>query len=159
MFNIFKKLYPKKDISTQFYDIKDVDNDDDDYDDDEDEIKEANINIVKDDNVVLFVKNLFTFLKKYKMCFLSGTIIFQDNNNELFNFLTFDNIKNDNCNGKVEATSPHYSYTHKKVYKKNDVESAETCVEKFLDPLNKKLEKYSCSNKTTLMLVLKWNIF
>jgi hypothetical protein len=82
------------------------------------------------------------------MCFLSGTIIFQDNNNELFNFLTFDNIKNDNCNGKVEATSPHYSYTHKKVYKNNDVESAETCVEKFLDPLNKKLEKYSCSNKT-----------
>jgi hypothetical protein len=147
MFNIFKNHFKSNKGKKEFYKIKDYYKEYDD-DDDDDDLKEGTINIIKDDNVVLFVKNLFTFLKKYKMCFLSGTIIFQDNNNELFNFLTFNNIKNDNCNGKVEATSGHYTLTHKEVYKNNKVESAETCVEKFLDPLNKKLEEFSCNNKT-----------
>lgn len=101
----------------------------------EDEIdipEKANIIIIKDDNVVLFVKNLFTFLKEKNMCFLSGTIIFQDNNNELFNFLTFNKKTNNNCDGKVKSTKAHITTTHKNVYDKINVTSAEICVEKFL---------------------------
>jgi len=62
------------------------------------------------------------------MCFLSGTIIFQDNNNELFNFLTFNNPNNNSCNRKVSSTNAHFTLTHKNVYKKDKVESAEICV-------------------------------
>ena len=122
---IRKKLNGNNDKRAELYKIED------DYDDVEEELKEVNLQKVNDDNVVLFVKNLFTFLKKYEMCFLSGTIIFQDNNNELFNFLTFDNIKKENCNGKIKATSAHYTLTHKDVYEKDNVKSVETCVEDF----------------------------
>ena len=93
---------------------------------DEDKIDEDKI-IEVDDNVILFVKYLFTFLKKNNMCFLSGTIIFQDNNNELFNFLTFNDTANNSCNGKVKSTNAHITTTHKKVYDKDKVESAEKC--------------------------------
>ena len=108
---------------------------------DEDKIDEDKI-IEVDDNVILFVKYLFTFLKKNNMCFLSGTIIFQDNNNELFNFLTFNDTANNSCNGKVKSTNAHITTTHKKVYDKDKVESAEKCVENFLSDniLKRKLE-------------------
>jgi hypothetical protein len=123
MFNILKNPF-NINKREEIYKI-DKDNNDD------DNLKEVDIKIVKDDNVVFFVKSLFTFLKKYEMCFLSGTIIFRDNNNKLFNFLIFDNINNNNCNGKVKATSAHYTLTHKDVYEKDNVKSVETCVEDF----------------------------
>ena len=82
------------------------------------------------------------------MCFLSGTIIFQDNNNELFNFLTFNNKNknNDLCYGKVESSNGHFTKTHLNVYNKKEVISAETCVNDFLTSYNKFLES-KCGKK------------
>jgi len=42
-----------------------------------------------DINVVAFIISFFSFLKDFNMCFLSGSTIFEDNNNKLYNLLTY----------------------------------------------------------------------
>jgi hypothetical protein len=141
MFNFFntENKYDK-------YKVHEKDSEEDSEEDPEEEHEEEPE--IKDNNVILFVKYLFTFLKKNKMCFLSGTIIFQDNNNELFNFLTFNNKNknNDLCYGKVESSNGHFTKTHLNVYNKKEVISAETCVNDFLTSYNKFLES-KCGKK------------
>ena len=53
------------------------------------------------------------------MCFLSGSIIFEDNNSKLFNFLTYGLLDENEigCDKKVERTNAHISFTHNEVYK------------------------------------------
>ena len=114
-------------------------------------IKRANIYKLQDDDkeIVLFVKKLFTFLKKNNMCFLSGTIIFEDNNNKLFNFLTYNSLTENSieCSNKVKRTNGHISITHNNVYDKQGVTSAEKCAEKFLNNQKKILHLYpTCNN-------------
>jgi hypothetical protein len=109
----------------------------------------ASIHKLPDDDteVVLFVKKIFTFFKYHNICFLSGTIIFEDNNSKLFNFLTYGILENNNCNNKVSKTNAHITLTHTNVYNKYGVESDESCSEKFL---NKKKKIFSIANNCSL---------
>jgi len=100
---------------------------------------------------------LFTFLKFKNMCFLSGTIIFEDNDNRLFNLLTyglFNNIEN-NCYTYNPLAKPHISLTHIDVFKKKRVESNEICFKYSLSKefLSKLFQK-KCSNLKCLKMEL-----
>jgi hypothetical protein len=71
-----------------------------------------------------FIQKIFTFLKEYNMCFLSGTLIFEDENNRLFNILTYYEDSTEPClnnNNKII----HYTTTHNDVFTKKDVKPDE----------------------------------
>jgi len=74
-------------------------------------------------NVLGFVLTLFRFLKEKDMCYLSGSIVFEDDNNKLFNLLTYGYLDNtsDICIPDVALPYPHITITHKEVFKKPDV--------------------------------------
>jgi hypothetical protein len=82
-----------------------------------------------DINIVAFIIGLFSFLKNFDMCFLSGSFIFEDNNNKLFNLLTYGYINNTDeiCEKDKALAKPHITITHNEVYKKEGVTSAESC--------------------------------
>jgi len=92
-------------------------------------IEEERLLEKNDINVVAFIISFFSFLKNFNMCFLSGSTIFEDNNNKLCNLLTYGNIgiTDDICDKKKNISKPHITYTHNEVYKKEGVKSAEKC--------------------------------
>ncbi len=99
---------------------------------------------VKKDNVLAFVIGFFKYLKKYQMCFISGSIIFEDDNNRLFNLLTYGELdyKGNECNLENALASSHITITHKEVFKKPDVkvvEDDEKCI--TLNRAKKSLKK------------------
>ncbi len=85
------------------------------------------------------------------MCFLSGSIIIEDNNSKLFNFLTYGLLDENEigCDKKVERTNAHISFTHNEVYKNNRVNSAEKCSKSFLN-LNKNFVNLTFNKKYML---------
>lgn len=69
----------------------------------------------------IFIQNIFNILKKYDVCFIYGAIIFQDNNNLLFNLLTYYKLSIIECLldiGRDDIKKPviHYTYTHKDIF-------------------------------------------
>lgn len=84
--------------------------------------------IEKIEKIKNFIKYLYTFLKNYNMCFLSGTFIFEDFNNRLYNFLTYgdDNNINKTCQ-QNPLSKHHWTFTHNKVFSKNGVKSNNDC--------------------------------
>lgn len=91
------------------------------------------IKSIKKDIVIAFCISLFGFLKRKEMCFLSGSIIFEDNNNRLFNLLTYGDLdnKSEDCDKKKLLASSRITLTHKEVFDKPDVkvvESDEKCI-------------------------------
>jgi len=96
-----------------------------------------------DINVVAFIISFFTFLKKFNMCFLSGSIIFEDNNNKLYNLLTYGyiGITDEICDKRRNLSKPHTTLTHNEVYKKEGVKSVEKCFS--LDKTSSLFEMFS----------------
>jgi hypothetical protein len=75
-------------------------------------------------NVLSFIRILFIFLKRYDMCFLSGTIIFEDDNSKLFNLLTYGLIKDGEfCDKDKAISNQHLTLTHMDIYKNPNVKS------------------------------------
>ncbi len=79
-------------------------------------IKKERIN-----NITLFIKKLFIFLKSYEMCFLSGTIVFEDSDNRLFNILTYNKDTTENIIDDNVLPGIHWTATHLDVYDKQNV--------------------------------------
>jgi hypothetical protein len=76
----------------------------------------------------IFITNLFNTLKYYNVCFLSGTFIFEDHNNRLFNFLTYGKDINSNvCFNDSQTASVHWTLTHKTIFNNEKVVSNEQC--------------------------------
>jgi hypothetical protein len=69
--------------------------------------------ITNNDNITLFFKNIFNLLNEFNICFSSGTFIFEESNNCLFNYLTYGHLTLDsntyNCenpeNGAISKDS------------------------------------------------------
>jgi hypothetical protein len=68
--------------------------------------------INNNDISILFI-NIFSYLKKYNICFINGSYIFEDNDMQLFNLLTFNKsyVTYKTCPLMVSKT--HWTTTHK----------------------------------------------
>jgi hypothetical protein len=97
------------------------------------------LSIDKIDKIQNFIKYLYTFLKNYNLCFLTGTFIFEDFDNRLYNFLTYED-------GLLSLSTPNLTLTHNKVLFKKGVKSNE----KYYSPL-------ICKNCLKIKLELKFN--
>jgi hypothetical protein len=85
----------------------------------------------KEANIIYFINKLYIILKYYHLCHLSGTIIFEDNNSQLYNLLTYginDRNMGKKCYKGYNISTPHWTITHKKIYDKENIESAEDCI-------------------------------
>jgi len=85
----------------------------------------------KEANIIYFINKLYIILKYYHLCHLSGTIIFEDNNSQLYNLLTYginDRYMGKKCYKEYNISIPHWTITHKKIYDKEDIKSAEDCI-------------------------------
>lgn len=95
-------------------------------------------------NITSFIKNLFIFLKSYDMCFLSGTIVFEDSDNRLFNILTYNKDTSENIHDDNILPGAHWTTTHIDVYNKQNVlpdDSIDTgSIKQFFDNKKFKLE-------------------
>lgn len=80
-----------------------------------------NIKKERIENITSFIKKLFIFLKSYDMCFLSGTIIFEDTDNRLFNILTYNKDTSENIHDNNILPGIHWTTTHLDVYNKQNV--------------------------------------
>jgi len=120
----------------------------------------------------LLIKNIYNTLKKYNVCYLSGAIIFEDFNNNLFNLLTHDEISNEDCliksnPSKFKKPKTHFTYTHKDVLENTEVKTDE-CLSfnktnkleihfddiNYLCDLNTKDELKDKKNKVTKRILL-----
>jgi hypothetical protein len=111
-------------------------------------------------NIVAFIISLFTFLKINNMCFLSGSIIFEDNNNKLFNLLTYGllNNINNNCNtSHPPLAKSHITFTHKEIYKKIGVSSSEDCFKLSINGQILRSFISKCADNKCLKMQLRLN--
>jgi hypothetical protein len=108
-------------------------------------------------NIISFILSLFIFLKEFNMCFLSGTIIFEDDNNKLFNLLTYGTLEIEKCDINKALAIPHITTTHINVFEKKGVESNEDCFK--LNKQQKKLEHFfkKCENNKCFKMELIFN--
>ena len=88
------------------------------------------------------------------MCFITGTIIFEDNNNVLYNFLTHGIISNNlgciDISKYPQLSISHVTGTHMKIFNKTNIKSNDTC----FDFTNSNL---ICSDKKCFKLELIFN--
>jgi hypothetical protein len=103
----------------------------------------------KKKNVMEFFKRLFNFLFYHNQCFFKGTLVFQDNNNKLYNFLTYGIIsENESCFKDPIAQQKYSVKDYMEVYKKDQrIESSDKC---FLQGLEQSLR--GCTNNKCLIL-------
>ena len=97
-----------------------------------------------------FFKRLFQFLFYHKQCFFEGTIVFEDKNNKLYNFLTYGIISDNNsCLEDPKIAEETYSVqNYMDVYKKYPkVESSDKC---FVQGLEQSLR--GCKSNMCLIL-------
>ena len=131
--------------------------------------------ISNNDNITLFFKNIFNLLNEFNICFSSGTFIFEESNNCLFNYLTYGHLILDSntyrCenpeNGAISRDSsvehimlPNTrrfgTTTHKKIYEhipscdKNNTTtpcySADICIPEEIFELQKIISNKSITN-------------
>jgi hypothetical protein len=105
--------------------------------------------------IYIFIQKVFFYLNIYKMSFVKGTIIFGDNNNHLYNFLTCG-IKNGICDKFIfKKISTHWTIDNKNVFDKPDVISND---KKFTANSALILHPQACRNNKCLKLVLSFDI-
>lgn len=115
----------------------------------------------KKNNILAFVIGLFRFLKRNNMCFLSGSIIFEDDNNRLFNLLTYGQLYNmdDECRKDEALVSSRITMTHKKVFEKPNVKivkSDEKCFK--LNPVQRSFKTINqCKDGKCFKLEFKFD--
>lgn len=103
------------------------------------------------ENVINFITKLYEIIDKFndvKLCFFSGSFIFKDDNNRLYNLLLNnvddeDNINKEFSNEKKIETenikvcpvnknlSSHVTTTHKQIFKKDNIKSDNNCYSKY----------------------------
>jgi hypothetical protein len=113
--------------------------------------------IYKKKKIAQFFKDLFNMLAKKNNCFLTGSFVFEDNNDRLYNFLTFGNSDDGNI-GKCDKigkqiAQQHWSLKYMEVFKRNSrVISPDLCFE------DGKLASYAgCKNNNCLRLELTFD--
>ena len=111
----------------------------------------------KKERVSKFFVKLFNNFKENDNCFKTGTIVFEDNNNKLYNLLTFGIISEEkNCKlGDPISQQNYFIYKYKDVFKNKEVKSNDKCFEEgFIGSL-----EYirGCRNKMCLTLELTFN--
>ena len=111
----------------------------------------------KKERVSKFFVKLFNNFKENDNCFKTGTIVFEDNNNKLYNLLTFGIISEEkNCKlGDPIAQQNYFINKYKDVFKNKEVKSNDKCFEEgFIGSL-----EYirGCRNKMCLTLELTFN--
>lgn len=111
----------------------------------------------KKERVSKFFVKLFNNFKINDNCFKSGTLVFEDNNNKLYNLLTFGIISEEkNCKlGDPISQQNYFIYKYKDVFKNKEVKSNDKCFEEgFIGSL-----EYirGCRNKMCLTLELTFN--
>jgi hypothetical protein len=102
-----------------------------------------------------FFVELFYYLKKHNNCFKTGTLVFEDNNNKLYNLLTFGIIsdKSDCKLGDPIAQQNYFINKYKEVFKKTEeVKSNDKCFEQgYIEYIR------GCRNNKCLTLELTFN--
>ena len=114
------------------------------------EIEKKNIIKNKKKDVMEFFKRLFQFLFYHNQCFFEGTLVFEDKNNKLYNFLTYGIISDNNsCLEDPKIAEETYSVqNYMDVYKKYPkVESSDKC---FVQGLEQSLR--GCKSNKCLIL-------
>jgi len=102
----------------------------------------------------LLIQYIFNILKKYDVCFIYGSIIFQDNNNILFNLLTYYILSTNECLPNIANTitkpKKHYTITHKEIFKNNNVLPDDCLKFNKINKLELELDDidYLCDNNT-----------
>jgi hypothetical protein len=101
-----------------------------------------------------FFVELFYYLKKHNNCFKTGTLVFEDYNNKLYNLLTFGIISNDKeCIKNPIAQQNYFINKYKEVFKKTEeVKSNDKCFEQgYIEYIR------GCRNNKCLTLELTFN--
>jgi hypothetical protein len=103
-----------------------------------------------------FFVELFYYLKKHNNCFKTGTLVFEDNNNKLYNLLTFGIISNDkDCKKNPIAQQNYFINKYKEVFKNKEVKSNDECFKQGSYLSSEYIR--GCRNNMCLTLELTFN--